>query len=186
MTARRCPECSAHLTVAAERCWLCGADLSAEGKTASPPGAGTDIQTASTFNLSTLFLVMTLAAVAAGAFAAAPGLGIFFLVVATPALVRTMVITTRQKASGVASTPLEKVVGFLGSVGVVLALLVAIQIALFIACWAGLATGAAFNLFGELPAIIGGVIGGLVTLVALGRVIIKGILTKAQGGRKKP
>ena len=179
MTARRCPECSAHLTVAAERCWLCGADLSAEGKTVSPPGAAKEIQTASTFNLSTLFLVMTLAAVASGAFAAAPGLGIFFLVVATPALVRTMVLTTRRKASGVTSTAGEKVVNFLGSLGIVLLGMFSLQLALFLACSAGLASGAVASSFGEGAMVIGFFVGGSVGLVCSGW-----LLRKLWGRRK--
>lgn len=173
--SRKCPECDAENSPLAGCCWLCGASFAAKATEASaepqPPG---EAPTSTTFSLSTLFLVMTLAAVAAGAFAAAPGLGIVFLVVATPALVRTMVVTTRQQtASGAAITPGKKVIGFFGSVGVVLALIVSIQVALFIACWAGIASGAAFSLFGESAMIVGGVGGGLSGLVVCGWILIQ-------------
>lgn len=176
MTAllQHCPECSAIHTASVGRCWLCGADLPAAKENVAPASAASaEVPTARTFSLSTLFLVMTLAAVAAGAFAAAPGLGVLFLVVATPALIRTIRITTRQNVAGVSSTPVEKIVRFLASIGIVLLVILSIQVALGLACWAGIATGAAFSLFGEMAAIVGGVSGGFAALTFIGWILIR-------------
>lgn len=146
MATKRCPRCGAALGLRADLCWLCGAGV---GERAGQPASGASAaevidatlvsqETAATFSLTSLFLVMTLAAVAAGAFAAAPGLGILFLVVATPALARTMIITTRQKTSGVSSTPFQKIVSFIGSIGLVVLVLTSVVTALFSACLAAL------------------------------------------------
>lgn len=130
----RCPECGAEHHAGARRCWLCGAELAGE-PSAAPASTSADTEaTAATFSLSSLFLVMTLVAVCAGVFAAAPGLGIIFAVLATPALVRTIFITAKQKSRGTAVTPGQKIVRFLGSIGVVLLVFLSIGVALLTAC----------------------------------------------------
>ncbi|HVA47835.1 MAG TPA: hypothetical protein VNH11_15815 [Pirellulales bacterium] len=78
-------------------------------------------------------MVMTLAAVAAASFSVAPGVGIAFVIIATPAFVRTIVITSRQKALGITTTPGQKVLTFCGSVGLVTLLLLSIPVALSMA-----------------------------------------------------
>ncbi|HVX09657.1 MAG TPA: hypothetical protein VHC22_00510 [Pirellulales bacterium] len=126
-------------------------------------------ETAATFSLSSLFLVITLAAVTAGAFAAAPGLGIVFAVVATPALIRAIVVTSRRKTRGVASTRGQKVVTFLGSVGMVLLILstvaISLTIALFLACTGGLIGMVASNFSGgDKSFMVGAAVGGTIGL----------------------
>lgn len=166
---RHCPECGATDRLAAERCWMCGARLREPAGQAQSPFAAE--ATSATFSLSSLFLVMTLVAVGAGVFAAAPGLGVLFLIVATPALVRTMVITSRQKSHGVATTPAEKFVAFLGSTGVVLLIFLSIGAALFTACWTACAGGAALSAAGEGATITGAIAGGVAGLALSGWVL---------------
>ena len=96
---------------------------------------------AATFSLSSVFLVMTLAAVAAGVLAAAPGLGVLFLFIATPALIRTMEVSFLRKLQGTPMTPRAKVLEFLLSIAIVVLILVCTYIALFVAC-TGMATRA--------------------------------------------
>lgn len=133
---QRCSECSADLAAEADRCWLCGADLSDDSKTVSTPAAVESISpTANTFTLSSLFLLMTLVAVGAGVVAAAPGLGVLFVILATPALIRTVAITSKQKARGAATTPGQKIALFLSSIGLVLLVLISLLTALYSACW---------------------------------------------------
>jgi len=173
-----CPECGAAHRLGAKSCWLCGAKFPVSGPDQGVPTspfaasqASSTEATAATFSLSSLFLVMTLAAVAAGVFAAAPGLGVLFLLVATPALVRTMIATSRQKARGIPSAPGEKVVAFLGSIGVVLLLILSVGVALFTACWTACAGGAVLSSAGEGPMIAGGVAGAVVGLALSGWVL---------------
>jgi hypothetical protein len=129
----RCPECGAASPFRSDRCWLCGAPLGDGGGQGSTPPQLIEA-TSKTFSLTSLFLVMTLVAVGAGVFAAAPGLGILFAIVATPALIRTVVISAKQKSRGRAASPGQKVAAFLGSIGVVLLVLLSIGVALLTAC----------------------------------------------------
>ncbi|HUY34979.1 MAG TPA: hypothetical protein VMV69_19685 [Pirellulales bacterium] len=102
-----CPECGADYPSIGQRCWLCGAappDGAALPDRAAPtagnaPENSIASSTRHTFSLISLFLVMTLVAVCLGVFAAAPGLGIVLAIVATPALVRTMIVSSRRRRS---------------------------------------------------------------------------------------
>ncbi|HWB11373.1 MAG TPA: hypothetical protein VG826_19240 [Pirellulales bacterium] len=187
----RCPECGAAYRLGGGRCWLCGGRLPQhEGQGALPrpapasrygeiiEAALVSQETAATFSLSSLFLVMTLAAVSAGAFAAAPGLGIFFVVIAAPALIRTIVIGSRRKRLGVATSRGEKIFNFLQSIGVMILILVcivvALGVALFAACTGALAGGVVSESIGKSTdaAMIGGAAaGGLIALVGIGTVL---------------
>ena len=110
-------------------------------------------------------------AVGAGVFAAAPGLGVLFAIVATPALVRTMVITSQQKSRGMATTPGEKLVAFLGSTGVVLLVILSIGLALFTACWTACGGAALVSVAGYQAMWVGGTVGGAVGLFLSGRAL---------------
>lgn len=159
----RCRECGAECHFDAARCWLCGASNPGAAHPSESISAGAS--TATTFSLTSLFMVMTLVAVGAGVFAAAPGLGIIFAILATPALIRTVVITAKQKSRGVAATPGQKVVRFLGSVGVVLLVLISIGVALLTAC---LTACAGYALGGKNGLGIGTAIGGAAGLALIG------------------
>ena len=167
----RCPECGAASPCRSDRCWLCGAALPVEAGSPGTTATTAAEAVAKTFSLSSLFLVMTLVAVGAGVFAAAPGLGILFVILATPALVRTMVVTSRQKTSGIATTPSQKIAAFLGSVGVVLLVILSIGVALFTACWTACAGGAVMSAAGQQATIAGAVAGGIVGLALSGWVL---------------
>jgi hypothetical protein len=162
--SQRCTECGAGYRPGAKRCWLCGAKLPEEPIEALVlPEAAADANTA-TFSLSSLFLVVTLVAVGAGIAAAAPGLGVLFVIVATPALVRTIVVASRQKARGVVTTPTQKVVAFLASVGMVLLVILSIGVALFTACLTACASFAMLQNPTEQAIRTAIVVGGLVGL----------------------
>jgi hypothetical protein len=172
----RCPECGAAYRLAAERCWLCGSKLPQDGLDTVQPEEPLEAtlvtrETASTFSLSSLFLVMTLVAVGAGVFAAAPGLGILFAIVATPALARTIVVTSRQKTRGIVTTPGQKAGAFLGSIGIVLLVFLSIGVALFTACWTACAGGAVMSAGSQNAVIAGAVAGGIAGLTLSGWVL---------------
>lgn len=125
----------------------------------NPPNV--DLPNRPTFGLSTLFLFTTLAAVAAASFAVAPGVGIVFLIIAMPAYIRTVVITSRQKAQGIATTPGQKVLTFCRSAGLVTLLLLSIPVALSMAR----------DMFGKHPNTAGGGPSELTALGAFGWVM---------------
>lgn len=69
------------------------------------------------FGLMSLMMIMTLIAVCMGAFTVAPGLGILISVLATPALIRTVVVSMRQREQGIAPSPGDKFMLFVASLG---------------------------------------------------------------------
>lgn len=167
-----CRECGAAYPLTGQKCWLCGADL--PERVPLTTGAAAENSFASsahrTFRLSSLFLVITLAAVCLGVFSAAPGLGIFLAIVSTPALARTVVVSTRRKQAGMQVSAGQKVLTFAGALGVVVVtFLTSSAIALGTACLAAVG-GLTLNAKGLpvqfLPIVVGGVVGvGLFTLV---------------------
>lgn len=128
--AASCPHCAARLQSEDTACWLCGGRINtgfpSDQRVATeanvPPTLAPN--TALTFNLSSLMLIITLIAVCLGVFRLAPGLGIAAAVLATPALIRTMIFSKRRRARGDALNVGEKTLAFVGSVGVVLTICV--------------------------------------------------------------
>ena len=106
---------------------------------------GNEAQAHPTFGLSSLMLVIALAAVCFGVIREVPGLGIPLAVVATPALVRTFGVVGRRRAKGQTMTTLEQLGAFLGSVSVVATIGVASGAAFFGTCWIGFFGGAAVS-----------------------------------------
>ena len=147
-SAGGCPECGAHVKPTDLKCWLCGRELviSAEIVEAfaeSPFGAGWSPRAGVKalpfqFSLESLLMVITLAAVCLGAFVATPGLGVLALIVAAPALIRTVYEGHQARQSGKSLTMLEKVLAFSASAGIALAALVAAAGAFFAACTASI------------------------------------------------
>lgn len=131
-----CRECGAAYPLTGQKCWLCGADLPERAALTTAPTSENPFAASAhrTFSLSSLFLVMTLAAVCLGVFAAAPGVGVALAIVATPALVRTMVVSSRGKARGSRLSPTEKVWTFAASACLLVVVIAAAGIAFFYAC----------------------------------------------------
>jgi hypothetical protein len=90
------------------------------------------------FTISTLFLLVTLAAVLLGMHHVAPGLAIAFCVVMAPTLILSLGIVKHRQGRGEATTGSGWVLTILGSLGVVISLLFAVAaagfIALFVVC----------------------------------------------------
>jgi hypothetical protein len=134
-----CPDCGAAIRREDALCWLCHRSLLVEAEAveagspfrpqAQPPRANP-----AQFSLETLMLVITLIAVCLGVIMAAPGLGILVAVVAAPALVRTLVAGYQERKAGRPMTLGEKLLTFLASTGVSLAVLVTGWTAFAAAC----------------------------------------------------
>ena len=144
--ASGCPECGARVKPSDLKCWLCGRELVTvaqivEGFEASPfaarwspraDGKSVPFQ----FSLESLLMVITLAAVCLGAFVATPGLGVLALIVAAPALLRTVYEGHQARQLGKSLTLTEKLLAFAASAGIALAALAAAAGAFFVACTA--------------------------------------------------
>lgn len=124
--------------------------------------------TTTTFKLSSLFLVTTLAAIAAGVFSANVVVGVLLLIVAGPALVRTIMVISRRKMLGRDSTAREKLVEFIHSMSMVVLLLVFIVITLWAALIGATLFGAALITIGEGARQGGEVVGALVGVALSG------------------
>ncbi len=129
----RCPKCDCVNKSQSKNCWLCRAELeSAKAAHGSQPP---DFSPPMTFGLSTIFLVITLIAVCLGVTVQAPGLGILIFVLATPALVRTIVYGHGIKGSGFKLTAQEKIEAFIASLGVVTLIVIAAVGAFMVVCY---------------------------------------------------
>lgn len=129
-----CPECDAPVIPDRSDCWLCGAKLANQGHvpTAVPPRAiAPPSSEPISFGLSTLMLIVTLAAVCFGLLVQAPGLAIPMCVLLIPVFVRTVMVVRRREASGLPVSPMQKVGMFLGSFGVASLLAVVVCVAAF-------------------------------------------------------
>src|SRR4051812_12132561 len=93
---RLCPDCRAGQRADAVRCWLCGANLRADGETkaantglaASRPGV--IAEQLGGFSLASLMMFVTLISVVLGVFTIAPGLGVPLAIVAFITWLRTV------------------------------------------------------------------------------------------------
>jgi len=130
-----CGECGAAGSPTAAACWLCGSTAPRQTSPAVGPAVEPDTRT---FSLTTVFVVIALAALFAGLFFESPGVAVMLVIVAAPALVATLAVSARRSASGRPLTTSEKVAKFFLSLAVVLAvsglLMVAAVAALFVWC----------------------------------------------------
>jgi hypothetical protein len=141
-----CPECGARVKPTDAKCWLCGRELVVtaqivEALDESPFAASWSPRVGVApkpfqFSLESMLLVVTLAAVCLGAFVATPGLGILALIVAAPALLRTVYEGHQARRQGKSLTLGEKLLAFSASAGIALAALSAAAAAFFTACTA--------------------------------------------------
>lgn len=138
----RCPTCGAMNQTSANpsnvlKCWLCTHSFTRDGtkvadNAVAEPRNPLEKQGV-TFGLTTLMLIVTMAAIGFGIFRSAPGLGILFFVLLTPALVRAQIITMRQRELGVAQSVIEVFATFVVSLGVTMFVLGLVLIAAVIA-----------------------------------------------------
>jgi hypothetical protein len=159
-----CPDCGT--TYTGHRCPLCFRPTSTTDAAAPalPPPLPHD-RGGQTFGLSTLFLFITLVAVCLGVGMAVPGLGILLALLSVPAFVRASISSARQRAFGRRLGVEDKIVEFLGSLGLVLLILVAgfaaFSAACFISCVAAesgpgrIPGDAAMLLYIAVPVILG-------------------------------
>ncbi len=183
----RCPDCGADVRPQDERCWLCQRPLSGGGvvmaevvERAAPPIVPQWVEARranpAQFSLETLMLIVTLVAVCLGMLAAAPGLGVLVSVVAAPALIRTLIAGYQEKAVGTKLTLGEKVITFLASTGVTIAVLSAGGTAFLAACFASCLVVLGVSNVGQGPG--GGIIDdGVLIYSALGFSSLVGLAT---------
>ena len=183
----RCPDCGADLRPQDASCWLCRRVLAPADivtaeviELAAPPIVPQWVQARranpTQFSLETLMLVVTLVAVCLGMLAAAPGLGILASVVAAPALIRTLIAGYQERAAGSPLSLGEKVIAFLASTGVTIAVLSAGATAFLAACFASCLVVIGISNVGQAPgaAVIND---DLLIYVALGFSILVGLAT---------
>jgi hypothetical protein len=148
-----CPECGAAIAATDAACWLCHRPLvvSAEvvGDAVPPIVVRTPPRKAGSqpfqFSIETLLLVTTLVAVCLGVSLTAPGLGIPLSIIAVPALVRTLIAGHYERSAGGKLSLGEKVLTFLASTGIMVAVAAAGGAAFFGTCTAALFGGLAIN-----------------------------------------
>lgn len=172
--APHCPECGAAARKADVKCWLCHRPLVVTAElveAGSPfvdrPGPPKWVNPAQ-FSLETLMLVITLIAVCLGVIMAAPGWGVVLAIVAAPALVRTLVAGYQDRKAGTPMTLGEKLLTFLASTGVTLAVLVTGGTAFAAACAGSLFVACGLESTGAGPSVLRGRTGELVLYGLLG------------------
>jgi hypothetical protein len=138
-----CPECGASVKASDDACWLCKRPLAVAAELVGLPVPAVVpdwVQrqrqaNPAQFSLESLMLVITLIAVCLGMIAAVPGLGVLVSIVAAPALIRTLIAGYYEKAAGGKLTLGEKVMAFVASTGVTLAVLATGASAFATACF---------------------------------------------------
>jgi hypothetical protein len=119
-----------------------------------------------------MLLITTLAAVVMSVSVMAPGIGIALAVVATPALVRTYMLTRHRRDSDKPVAAGEKIVLFMMCLGIATLIALAAGAAFFVTCFFGFGVTSAGIGKGSLDAgvtigVILGTIAGLVVLIVL-------------------
>lgn len=133
-----CPSCGGENLARFDRCFLCDQPLAPGKAGAENPWAAPAVElkpSSRTFTLGSLMLVIALIAVCLGVLVEVPGLGVILLLIATPALIRTLVAVSRRKAAGQPLLWWEKLAVFAGSVGVVTAIGLGALIAFVLTCF---------------------------------------------------
>jgi hypothetical protein len=140
-SAGTCPQCGAERVVGATACWLCHAPLTGSATTpaggwtgSNPYAAPQSSPTPPQFALSSLLLVVTLAALCVGLVTVAPGLIVPLVIFVLPAVIRTTIVTSRKTAAGETMSTGRKALTFLASIGIVYVVWMAGMVAFFGAC----------------------------------------------------
>ena len=138
-----CPECGARLRAADAKCWLCGRQLThdaeiVEATIVAPAWVESHQPPLKPwqFSLESMLLVITLVAVCLGMIVAMPGIGVLAAIVAAPALIRTLMVGYQERRAGHKQSMGEKVLAFLASTGVAIAVVLAGASAFGAACFA--------------------------------------------------
>ena len=148
---RLCPQCGTPEDPKAYVCPTCGAaypEVAPEGDAgANPYSPPLEPRSGGIPLNASLPLGLGLAAILVVAFMIAPGIGLGLSLLAVPAYVRALSLSSQRVARGETLTVAQRVLGFLGSVGVVLVCAIAGGIAFFFTCLGGvsLAAGTGFN-----------------------------------------
>src|SRR5262249_6366042 len=152
---RYCPHCDARIKDPdARKCWLCGEPLE-PGQLLDRPSilhelakprrvwAAGDNPVMDAFGSLALVLLELLVGV--GLASDAPGVLLILLVALTPALIRTLVTTYRQRAEGEKVSAGRVILTFLSSVGVVVVVGLAATAAFYATCFAVCLAGLAIS-----------------------------------------
>src|SRR5262245_21592070 len=105
-SGRRCAACHALLPARATRCWLCSADVDAQGNTVplaaalAPFSRPSHAVPSGSFSLASLMLFMTLAAIVCGVFSIAPGVGAVLTLVLIPVVTHTAILARKERGAG--------------------------------------------------------------------------------------
>jgi hypothetical protein len=162
--AAHCPHCGAEVQTPGSPCWLCR--QKAAQAEPNPYASPRPIENATQFSLASLFLVMTLVAVCLGVFMIAPGLGILFAFITTPAFIRTMVAASRGRQVGEPMSAMEKTGIFLISWFIMCAVGIASVVAFMAVCFAGALITESVGASLEIV-LMAGVLGGLAAAIPL-------------------
>jgi hypothetical protein len=119
-------------------------------------------------------LLVALASVCMGVISVAPGLGILLAIASTPALIRTISAVRRREETGESTATSNKLLLFLGSLGVVVTAGVAAWVTFFGLCFVSCLAAIAVNsetiaVLGLVVAGTGGLVVGVFTLRKLWR-----------------
>jgi hypothetical protein len=168
MQNNACPECGAPLAAGQARCWLCQRRHE-EPHAANPYAAPRPIaaETPLQFSLASLLLLITFVAVCFGAFWTAPGLGVLLIILGVPALIRTAIATNRRQQAGGPSTFVDKIGVFLVSLLIMSAVWMSSAVAFAVVCTLGVVPIGMMGGDDFTLALAVGVIGGLISAIAL-------------------
>ena len=165
---RICPECGAVLPPGTERCWLCRSGTQPAVTESASPSAPAERRAPIQFSLASLMLLITLWAVVLGVFSISPGVGIGLMILATPAVIRTVILASRGRTGGRPMPVGAKVWVFTGTLGLLAIIAVAVSAAFVVTCFPlGLA---AFGSGSELIMLLAWVVG-----IAAGLLVFYGL-----------
>lgn len=132
-----CPHCTARNPSAEERCGSCGRPLTLY--------IGPAEQFPRRLDLASLMMLIALVAICLGVTREVPALGVFLLLIAVPALLRTFVWIARMKGDGQPMLWPEKLGAFAASAGIVWLILLGAVSAFAFAFTVGTFAGAALQ-----------------------------------------
>jgi|ERR1043165_8125750 hypothetical protein len=148
---KRCPHCGATMPAAAEMCWLCREKFSVQpgtppqyGRSSEPPASEGQAKSLGDNAAWAVFGVLAIILCVALAFSA-PGVLIVLLIVATPALIRTLVVGASQHDQPAQVSGPNLVQIFLSSIGIAAVVGVASFVAFFATCFVVCVGGLALN-----------------------------------------
>ena len=135
--AARCPDCGATKQSAESVCWLCGVKVvNAPARLRPSPSQARDEGKVST--ITTVAILVAMAAVCLGVWIESPGLGVAFMVLLTPGLVRMLYEAVTSRIEGAPLTLGEKIETLVRSTvafaGILVTLAVASGVAFFVFC----------------------------------------------------